>query len=231
VSDLRREPALVIVDAGRRLELDGQGRLQSTDLDPALRTLVESALRSQRVEVAADIKNLVDKKGLLLGGPGAISDPALMQPLGTVVESDRPIFRWTAEPEAVSYELGIYDAEFEPVMQSGRLTGTEWRPSKPLRRGAMYSWEVTAHRSTGPITIPPPPQPQARFRVLSSHAFAELQRTRAHYGDSLLVMGTLYARNGLLDDAERAWNELARDNPDSAAIRELLAHLRAMRRP
>jgi hypothetical protein len=217
--------AVVIMDTGRRLVLDARGQLEGIQLDAADRKLVETALRSGRIELAGAVNDVLQKNGPLLGASGAGPGFRLLRPVGTLVESERPVFRWKPVPGAIWYEAGIYDENFDPVLESGKLSGTEWRPANPLRRGDIYSWGVIAHIS-GEEAIE---GPRATFRVLPSRQFIDLQRERAKYGDSLLVMGALYARAGLLDDSERAWSELARQNPDSKVVSDLLSSIRALR--
>jgi hypothetical protein len=80
------------------------------------------------------------------------------------------------------------------------------------------------------VISPAPPAPEARFKILEAGRAEELGRSLDAAGASHLARGVLYARAGLLDDAEREIEALLRDNPRSNAARKLLRSLRAMRR-
>jgi tetratricopeptide (TPR) repeat protein len=58
----------------------------------------------------------------------------------------------------------------------------------------------------------------------------ELSAARRDYGSSHLVLGLLYARAGLLEEAEHELRALQKANPDSAIAGQLLRRVRAMRR-
>lgn len=115
------------------------------------------------------------------------------------------------------------------VATSPRLPGNSWTPP-PLKRGGVYSWQVKAVKDGREFISPRPPASQAKFRVLDSATLNELQQARRAYGSSHLLLGLLYARAGLLDEAEREFGALQKANPDSAQARRLLGEIRRLRR-
>jgi hypothetical protein len=99
-----------------------------------------------------------------------------------------------------------------------------------LQPGATYIWQVTAVKDGEQILSSSAPPREARFRVLSAAQAAELSRAAREHANSHLVLGTLYAQAGLLDDAERELRALLVTNPQSAVARKLLLQVRALRR-
>jgi hypothetical protein len=90
---------------------------------------------------------------------------------------------------------------------------------------------VSARRGGEEITSPAPPAPEARFKVLGRAGLEELSAAERAGSSSHLLRGVLYARAGLLDEAEREFSALLRDNPHSPVARKLLRNVRQLRRP
>jgi hypothetical protein len=88
---------------------------------------------------------------------------------------------------------------------------------------------VTAVKDGKEIIAPSAPAPEARFKVLEKPQVDELRNLETAAGNSHLVRGTIYARFGLLDDAERELEMLLSANPKSPTARKLLQSLRAIR--
>ncbi|HVF43850.1 MAG TPA: hypothetical protein VM936_12595 [Pyrinomonadaceae bacterium] len=151
---------------------------------------------------------------------------ALESPAGVVSRSDRPAFRWRPLRDAEGYTVKVYDADFRLVASSPRLSAAEWTPDKPLARGRVYAWQVAAKRNGEEVVAPAAPAPEARFRVLSRALDEELTRAERDARASRLALGVLYARAGLLEDAERELDAHLRANPRSAAARKLLRSLK-----
>lgn len=219
----------VIHDGARLISLGPNGSIQGLDrLSGPYQALVQRTLAGRRIETAASLTDLSGTGGVLLGTPSAPTRGKLLGPLGTVVEDPQPDFRW--QPVAgARYRVSVYDPGYNRIAVSPALTAAEWRIPKPLSRGQQYSWQLTVQQKVE-FTLPAPPAPEARFRILSDADEAELARARADWGDSHLVLGILYARAGLLDDAEREIQALRAENPESqqvAALETSLERLRA----
>jgi hypothetical protein len=150
---------------------------------------------------------------------------ALLTPVGKIVRENQPVLRWKPLKDAVSYTVAIVNSNFRVVEESGKLTATNWKPAKPLPRGAVYSWQVTATKADGSETVSPSaPAPQARFRVLDQKMaddLSKLEKTK-----SRLALGVLYATAGLIEEARREFQILVKENPKSALARKLLAGVR-----
>ncbi|HKQ08470.1 MAG TPA: hypothetical protein VJ464_25340 [Blastocatellia bacterium] len=224
-------PAVVALNDGtRRVTLDAEGRLAGFDgLAPETAQAVRLALERQRVEAPAGLAAITENAGTLMSGAGDGIAFKLISPIGTAVRSARPVFRWQPLAGATSYVVKVFDAGFNRVAMSEPLATTAWTPSQPLAVGAIYSWQVTAAKDGGETTSPAPPAPQARFKVIEGARLAELRHAEQSYPDSHLLRGVLYARAGLLDDAERELQALLKANPANEAARKLLASVHALR--
>jgi len=147
------------------------------------------------------------------------------------VEPARPTFRWSPQADATHYQVSIYDQELNRVAQSGLVTNVSWQPDAPLKRGAVYQWEVVAYREGQDLgKAPKPPAPEAKFRVLEEAQLREIEAARRESGSSHLALGVVYTRAGLLQEAERELDALARSNPDSPLARRLLQQIRSLRK-
>jgi len=122
----------------------------------------------------------------------------------------------------------VYDAKFNLVASSNRITNTSWSTS--LARGQVYSWQVKAIKDNQEIISPRPPAPQARFRVLDQNRANELAKAKRAYGSSHLTLAVLYADAGLLKEAEQELRLLRRANPDSDLASKLLRQVQALRK-
>lgn len=227
-------PAHIVLnlkDAGRQVTLDAQGNLVGLEqLPEQLRQQIKSALVTQQLPRAANLKDLHPKSGTLLGEGNRNGLPfRLLAPLGDVIESDQPTFRWQPLEGADSYNVTVADNNLNEVAMSGPVMTTSWRVPHSLARGATYSWQVTAHKKDGQtITSPMLPAPQAKFQVLAHTRLKELEQARRVYPDSHLTLGLLYAQAGMLDDAAREFRALVRANPQADVARKLLSEVRAL---
>jgi hypothetical protein len=185
---------------------------------------------AQRVETPRTLPELIGKSGVLMGPADEGHPFALLGPVGTVVMSDRPAFRWRALTGADSYVVRIYDADFNEVAVSQRLSETAWSVTRSLERGRTYSWQVTARVGGKEVSSPVRPAPEARFMTLDQAKANELANAKSAAAGSRLTLGVLYAQAGLLDDAEREFRLLLRANPQSTLAENLLRSVRAKRR-
>jgi Putative zinc-finger len=193
-------------------------------LSGAARDAVAAALTSGRLSVVA-ITTLNPRIGTLRGTE-AERGFEVVEPVGRVVESDRPTFRWSAHPSASAYRVAAFDTSFSEVAASAEISATEWTPSTPLPRGKTLIWQVTAVTPNGPVQAPTPPAPEARFAVLDRAQADELERVRRTDPESHLALAVLYARAGMREEAEREAQALAQRNPDSSLARTLAASVR-----
>jgi hypothetical protein len=225
-----KEIIVALNDGGRRLTLDSRGRIDGLEnLTPAEQEAVRSALLTGRAPASSELNGLTARAdGTLMGAPGSGSPSFNLQsPVGVVSRTETPTFRWSALAGARQYTVSVFDAGFNKVMTSGTMTKTEWTAPRPLARGAVYSWQVTAVVEGKEIQSPVPPAPEARFRVLGRNQEESLARAEKLHAGSHLTLGVLYSRAGLLSEAEREFRALLAANPDSQAAKKLLANIEA----
>ncbi|HTP36663.1 MAG TPA: hypothetical protein VMJ75_31020 [Candidatus Acidoferrales bacterium] len=224
----RAPSATVILDGSRQITITAQGSVSGLDgLPDGIRTAVERALMAQRVDVPT-FAGLSGRRDVLLGAPAAPKGTKLLEPVGILIETPTPVFRWKAVPGA-EYQVSVYTSDFQPAVSGGWIRGAQWRSAVALRRGTRYSWQLTVRRDGAEVTSPVPPEPEAKFQVLDAASEDSLARLRATSKDSHLVMGIAYAQAGLLDQARLELRAAADQNPGSTMVAALLAAINSDR--
>jgi hypothetical protein len=219
-----------LYDAGRIIVLDRQGEvsgIESTSI--RIRQDIKSALINDHREQSPELRGLLGRAGVLLGGSSQGVSFALITPVGTAVESDRPTFRWKALPGATGYTVNVYDQKLQSVAASDPVSSLEWTPPHALKRGEVYTWQVTATKAGEEITSPTPPAPEAKFKVLEQSRVEEITQIKRSNPESHLALGAVYKGAGLLDDAEREFKALLTANPHSAVAQKLLDNVKSLR--
>lgn len=218
-------------DGEGRISLDQKGNLSGVDnLPPAYQRMAKEALTSQRLEESSLLAGLKRPASSLMGSDDEGNKFSVTAPVGKVMLSDRPTFRWSQLTGASGYVIEVYDEKFNLVVTSSQLTGNLWTAPQSLKRGAAYSWQVKATKDGQEFKSPRPPMPQAKFRILDQAKASELAHAQRAYPSSHLTLGLLYTQAGLLDEAERELRVLQKANPNSGIARRLLASVQAMRR-
>lgn len=227
------QPAPAVVaqlnDGNGVLSLDQEGKLSGADnLPPAYQGLLKKALTSQRIERSSQLQGLTRPSSTLMGSDNKSLPFAVVEPVGNVVLSNQPVFRWSTLEGASAYVVEVYDDQFKLVASSPELTNRSWTASQSLARGKVYSWQVKAMKDGQEVTSPRPPAPQAKFRVLDQAKANEIAKAKRAYSSSHLTLGLLYADAGLLREAEQEFRLLRRANPDSDIARNLLRQIQSL---
>ncbi|HET6974010.1 MAG TPA: tetratricopeptide repeat protein [Pyrinomonadaceae bacterium] len=225
------EFALVLNDGNRKVTVDKQGTLAGLELLPSpVQQKVRAALQTGRLEQSSALAQVKTERSTLLGmSNGGLPFP-IIGPLGEVVRSERPTFRWHSSGGVQSYTVTVTDADLNVIATSPPLKTTQWRISKSLKAGGIYAWQVTALKDDGTrITAPVLPAPQAKFKIVDRSIAEMLQQAKSTYPDSHLTLAVLYAEAGLIDDAEQELRMLIRDNPQAGIAQKLLRQVQAMR--
>jgi len=224
-------PAPVVVqlnDGGGVLTLDQDGKLAGADALPAAyQSLVKKALTTQRIERSSELQGLTRPSSSLMGSDGSGKEFSVLEPVGSVLLSNRPAFRWSKMEGATAYVVEVYDQQFKLVTSSQQLTTTSW--STTMERGKTYSWQVKALKDDQEITSPRPPSPQAKFRILDQAKANDIAQAKRAYASSHLTLGLLYADAGLLKEAEQEFRLLQRANATSPLPRSLLRQVQSLR--
>ncbi|MEN3328203.1 MAG: hypothetical protein V7638_3010 [Acidobacteriota bacterium] len=223
------EPVAVVAqlnDGAGVLSLDQQGKLSGAEnLPPAYQELLRKTLASQRIERSSQLQGLTRPSSSLMG-PNQKQEFSVLAPAGVVLMSDRPAFRWSRLEGATGYVVEVYDSRFRKMMASPEVATLSWNAVQSLPRGQVYSWQVKAVKDGQEVTVPRPPAPQAKFRVIDQESFNEISRAKRAYGSSHLTLALLYAKAGLLNEAEQELRMLQKANPQSEIVRKLLRQLR-----
>lgn len=213
-------------DGGSRVGLDPQGAFVWTaDMSAADRELVENSLRSGAFTVGS-IRGPVTSAGVLRGDGTRAATFRVLTPVGSVVFSQRPELHWEAFPDATSYRVTVFDANFDEVASSPELHDTHWTVTKALARGRSYAWQVTALAGGKSVRSPQPPDPEARFKVLDAATAAGLEPMIAQARPSHLLIAAKMAAVGLKDEAREQLDALAAENPDAAIVGKLRESLK-----
>jgi hypothetical protein len=216
-------------DGSGVVTLDQEGKLSGADdLPPRYQSLVKQALSSGRIERSAQLQGLTRASSSLMGSGNQQRDFSVLEPLGNVLLTARPTFRWSALEGATGYVVEVYDEKFASVASSPQLTDLTWTTSLP--RGRVYSWQVKAIKDGQEITSPRPPAPQAKFRILDQARANELTQAKRAHASSHLTLGLLYADAGMLHEAEQEFRLLQKANPGSDVARKLLRQIQALQR-
>ena len=223
---------VVLRDSGRPLALDRGGALRGLpDLPPSERATIGTILAGGNLPLAAFDPELASNGGPARGLGEAAPEFGPTDPLARVILEDRPLFQWTALPGAASYRVEVFDLKGHPAAASPSLTATQWRSDKPLARGSVYSWQVTALRAGRELRAPLPPASEARFRVLEGTRASALMSTLARVPVSHLALSALYAEAGMDRESLGELELLQQENPGSPLLVRLRAQLLARRPP
>lgn len=193
--------------------------------------------RTGEVPRSPELVGITGQTGVQLKGPNDTAQYEVVGPAGTVVMSERPTLRWRMSstatvPDAIAFFVIITNLDTGQKQKSGPVTTTHWSPIELLLPNHRYRWSVVARLKDGTETHAPfPPAPEARFKIISKNRAASLRRHTRTSGNNPLspfVLGMLYAREGLVDEAESQFERYAEINPDSDVAKKLLNNVRSL---
>ena len=213
---------IALNDAQGSVTLNAKGSIAGLEfVEPGDERLIREALTTGRARTPALLTRLIGKPGTRMG-PTPNDSFALLSPVATIVLTNRPTLKWEALSGASGYIVTILDSRFNEVETSPQLSETEWKPSRPLRQGGIYPWQVRALKDGVEIRSPSTSQGEAKFKVLERSKALEVERMKQTYANSHLALGVMYAEAGLLEEANREFESLARANPESKLVKSLI---------
>ncbi len=214
-------------DTSQLSSSSGLAGLPETD-----RLYVESVLLSGDLAKPTNLETLESDGGLLRSTQQRKVN-VTVSPLREVVRDARPEFRWSHIPGASSYEVSIADSHGREIAKSPSLrAGTlHWKPPVMLRRGETYAWVITAILDGRKVSYPAPSEPENKFSIVSAVVLQELRQIELVLGyDSPLALGIIYAREGLISNAEASFLEASkRGQGEQRKARDLLTRVRTWR--
>lgn len=225
------EEFLALNDGQERVVINNSGVVSGLDYLPAeTREPVREVLQAQDIERPAALSEVGGVTGTLRGAAEISPSFKLLSPGGTVIAGDHPAFKWSRIAGATSYRVQVVDSHNREVVNSGELPSalTEWQTDKPLTRGVVYNWVVTAVVVDHEVMAPSAAEPEMRFKILDEvtlRAIESLRRSeRSH-----LALGILYAKAGMVAEAERELKAVVNQNPNSRLALRLLRSVQSWR--
>lgn len=218
-------------DGDRKIVVSHEGVVGGVGAIPDdLRQSMREALLSQELRKPESLNEIASEEGSVRGADDKKSPFKLLRPGRTVIADDQPVFEWQTVEGASGFEVQIADSRGREVANSGRLpaSATQWSPATPLKRGVIYAWAVTAIINGQPVVSPAPTVPEMKFKVLETTKIRQLEQLRRR-AFSHLALGVFYAREGMLAEAEREFQILVKDNPDSQIAASLLSAVQSWR--
>jgi hypothetical protein len=220
---------VALQDAGKRIVISNDGSVLALgSLPENLRHALQEAISLGQVSISPAVAELTGTGETLAGAQEAAKGFRVLGPIGTLVETPQPTLRWSQAEGATGYRVNLVSKKGGAVATSPLLGGRtrEWKPERSLQPDETYEWEVEALRGGEMIAkAPAPPEPEARFAVLPNDKRQELEKLRAKFGRSHLIMGLAYARTGLHAQAQSEFEQLAKENPQSELAKKLRASL------
>lgn len=218
-------------DGGRDLVIYADGQSEALrDLPESLRASIAKTVNGEGLTIPPGISALAGQTQTLAARVEGEKGYRLLEPVATAVCFVRPHFRWTAVPNASGYRLHIAEEKTGRLLLSESIAGNQngWTPANPLPSGETYQWAVEALRGDDVIArAPAPPEPEAKFTILSETECAALDVVKKRCGGSHLAIGVADAQFGLLDEAAAEFRILEKENPESKIPARLLDQVEA----
>ncbi len=140
---------------------------------------------------------------------------AVISPNGSVIRGSSPVLRWQNVPNIQSFEVSVFDNDFNPVAKIDSVSGNSWRVAN-LPKGKIYQWQVSAKsvaadgKATNFIG-------QSKFYIVS-----ERDENRIKQAKDGLEKGKAFAEAGLLREAAGEFRRYLTENPNSETARKFL---------
>lgn len=146
-----------------------------------------------------------------------------ISPNGKVIRSSSPVLAWQNVPNLQTFEVTIFDNDFNRVAKSDAVSGNSWRvPS--LAKGKIYQWQVTgkAVSADGKTTNY---LGQGKFYIVS-----ERDENRINQAKNALEKGRAFAEAGLLTEAAGEFRKYLKENPNSENAKKFLRQIEQAQR-
>lgn len=138
---------------------------------------------------------------------------ALRYPVDTRIATLQPSLRWDAAQGARDAKVILRDEAGKQVW-SANATSTPVKPPMKLSAGTRYTWTVMTQRGA---------LGEAQFETLPAETLAKAERSKAGARSfpERVLHALLLQDVGASQDAQAAWDELARERPDLPELARL----------
>jgi hypothetical protein len=217
---------LALNDGPHKIVLERSGKLSGVEALPVgTRRAVKEVLLANNITEPKVLIELSVPSVSQRAPEGDLEAAISIYPVQRVIADQTPTLQWSPAKGATTYRIEIGDANFRQVAKSEDLPRTvhSWKPSTPLRRGGIYTWTVRAIDGDGDSLTS-----QAKFKILPDekiNELAQLRVTRSHLG-----LGVFYAREGMLEEAERELQIFQKENPGMTFPTHLLQQIKSWQR-
>jgi len=191
----------------------------SKQLSASQQNMIAHSLSTGQLDLPSSLKDLIGSRGQLMGTSNE-KQFQLLRPVGTRIETVKPVFEWTSLAGVENYRLSIFDLNFKSIAKSPPLNQTQWSFPGQLKRGQQYLWQVVAIKKGEEIKSPVPPQPPAMFEIITEQEFNQLEILFDNDRIPHLTRGILFANYGLLDRAKQEFLLARNETPRNASSAE-----------
>lgn len=140
----------------------------------------------------------------------------LLEPSGSLVMNERPVFRWEDMPGGGRYRFVLSDDQGK-IVAAGNVKGSSFVLPKgvTLKEKTAYSWSVEARDGT---------EGSHQFTLIGKDERQRLEQLRPA-ADAPFAQRLLYAAEleglGLRDEAKPLWKTLAAERPEDSRLQDL----------
>lgn len=183
---------------------------------------IQQSVLVGKIKISGDLSNLAEHSTLRRSEKSAA---VLISPQNEATLEIFPLLSWQSVEES-EYQVKVLDLKFNEIAQSDVLTQNSWRIDKKLPAG-FYFWQVLVRKKGSEEFIPT--KNKAYFKIVSNEEKSKFEKARSET-KSNLIMAILYARAGLLREAEQELYAELKKRPDSIKARKMLAQVLGWRR-
>lgn len=237
---------------------------QEVAIASADRAILASSLQNGLRIPSDRLKALQPQNIVTLGHPNqATAAIRLDQPDATLLLSQHPRFAWEPVAGAQRYLLVVTTSEgagvakvtlekhgngwratlrttednAEMPLTSDMSMGNAWQAPETailFHAGEAYAWQVKAYAGAHPEEDPRKKSHFGRFQLVDAAEGAKLQKAQTRYASAPLLLGTLYASEGLVAEAKQQFEKQLVQNPEDLLALRFLRELKqksALKRP
>jgi hypothetical protein len=197
------------------------GKSIRTPLEARVAALIAEKIRTGKIKPAEPVRVAMNDIRLRDDGGYTLppTAPKQISPVGVVVMSDHPTFKWSKVDLAESYRLVVTDKNGNPVFE-GATDRTTLKLGQPLERGRVYFWRVGARFSKNDSWAN---SRAAGLRLISAEDMAAIRAVERRMPGSHLALAAVYESVGLYADAADEYRAVRRANPGSRLARRIAA--------